>query len=278
MLTPSLIIGGLVFVYGTVIGSFLNVCIHRIPREESVISPRSRCPECRKPIPAWHNLPVISYLILRGRCAGCGKPISLRYPAVEILTGLILTGLYLKYGIGAAFFINSFFCCLLTALIFIDLDARILPDVITLGGIGAGLLCSPWQDPAFLDLKLGFLPPGGVLQSWVNPLAGSLAGILFGAGFLWSVAWIYLKLRKIEGMGFGDIKMIAMIGAFIGWKLTWFTILGGSLIGALGGGAFILLKGRDGRYELPFGTFLGIAAILAVFCGADIISWYFDRL
>ncbi len=278
MLSPSIVIGVVVFLYGTVIGSFLNVCIHRVPRGESIVKPRSRCPGCGKQIAAWQNIPVLSFLLLRGRCGSCGQPISWRYPAVELLSGLLMTGLYLKYGLSYPFFVNSLFICLLIILIFIDLDLRILPDVFTKGGIIAGLLLSPLQDLAFMDMGLIPRTVNSLARGIGNPIISSLAGIIFGAGFLWGVAWLYLKLRKIDGMGFGDVKLIAMIGAFIGWKLTWLTILGGSLLGALLGGGYMLLKGKGQRYELPFGTFLGMAAILAVFFGPELIDWYFSRL
>lgn len=276
MLTPTVIIIAIVFLFGAVIGSFLNVCIHRIPLGESIVRPRSRCPGCRTPIPAWLNIPIVSYLVLRGKCSSCGLPISWRYPAVEILTGILLTGLFLVYGFSSPFFVNSVFFSLLVILIFIDLDERILPDILTLGGIGAGLILATLQDPGFFPMKNIFLLEIPVLQTIANSLLGSFLGILFGAGFLWGVAWLYQKLRKIQGMGFGDVKMIAMIGAFTGWQLTWLTILVGSLVGALAGGIYMLLKGRDGKYELPFGTFLGFAAILAVLFGTDIINWYFN--
>jgi len=172
--------------------------------------------------------------------------------------------------------VNSLFFSLLVILIFIDLDERILPDIFTLGGIGAGLILSPLQDPGFLAMKIPFLPVSEFLQSVGNPLFSSVLGILFGAGFLWGVAWLYQKLRKVQGMGFGDVKMIAMIGAFTGWQLTWLTIFGGSLVGALAGGFYMFLKGRGRKYELPFGTFLGFVALLAVLFGKDILRWYFD--
>lgn len=276
MLTPTVIIIAIVFLFGAVIGSFLNVCIHRIPLGESIVRPRSRCPGCRKPIPAYHNIPIFSYLILRGKCSSCGLPISWRYPAVEILMGILLAGLFLVYGFSSPFFVNSVFFGLLVILIFIDLDERILPDIFTLGGIGAGLILAPLQDPDFFPTGNIFLLEIPILQTMANSLFGSLLGILFGAGFLWGVAWLYQKFRKIQGMGFGDVKMIAMIGAFTGWQLTWLTILIGSLVGALAGGIYMFLKGRDRKYELPFGTFLGFAAILAVLIGTDIIDWYFN--
>ena len=252
--------------------------MHRIPRGESIVRPRSRCPDCLEPIPAWCNIPIVSFLILRGRGRCCGKPISLRYPGVEAGTGFLFTGLFFLYEFSPPFFVNSIFFSLLLILIFIDLDERILPDIFTLGGIAAGLLLAPLQDPGFFSMKIPYLPDSFIFQAVLNPMFNSLLGILFGAGFLWGVAWLYQKLRKVEGMGFGDVKMIAMIGAFTGWQLTWLTILMGSLLGALVGGGYIFLKGRGSKYELPFGTFLGIAAILAVYAGTHIINWYFGRL
>ena len=278
MFTPLVLISAIIFLYGAVFGSFLNVCIYRVPRGESIVRPRSRCPGCKKPIPAWLNIPILSYLLLRGKCRNCGQPISLRYPFVEALTGLIATGLFLVYGFSSPFFVNSVFCCLLVVLIFIDLDERILPDIFTKGGIVAGLLLAPLQDSSFFTMKIPFLPDSTFLQNVADPLYSSVIGILFGAGFLWGVSWLYLKIRKVEGMGFGDVKMIAMIGAFTGWQLTWFSILFGSLIGSLLGGTYMLLKKKGSRFELPFGTFLGMAGILAVLFGMDIINWYFGKL
>ena len=278
MFTGSVSLVAIVFIFGSAIGSFLNVCIHRIPLGESVARPRSRCPECRRPIPAWHNIPVLSYLFLRGRCSNCGRPISWRYPAVEMVTGFLAAGLFLRFGLTPSLLVNALFVCLLIVLLFIDLDKRILPDSLTLGGVVIGLVLSPWQNQEFLNLRIIRSSAYPLLEFIMNPLISSVAGILFGAGFLWGVAWLYLKVRKKEGMGFGDVKMIAMIGAFTGWQLTWLTILLGSLLGAVAGGGYMYLKGRDSRYELPFGTFLGIAAIVAVFYGPGIISWYFSKL
>ncbi len=278
MFTPFFLVSAIIFLFGAVFGSFLNVCIYRVPRGESIVKPRSRCPGCKQPIPAWLNIPILSYLMLRGRCRNCGQSISLRYPLVEALTGLIATGLFIVYGFSSPFYVNSVFCFLLVALIFIDLDERILPDVFTKGGIVAGLLLAPLQDSRFLAMKIPLLPESTFLQNVGNPLFSSVIGILFGAGFLWGVSRLYLKFRKVEGMGFGDVKMIAMIGAFTGWQLTWFSILFGSLIGSLLGGAYMLLKKKGSKFELPFGTFLGIAAILSILFGIDIINWYFGKL
>lgn len=278
MFTGSVSLLAIAFVFGAAIGSFLNVCIHRIPLGESVARPRSRCPECRRPIPAWHNIPVLSYFFLRGRCSSCGRPISWRYPAVEMVTGLLAAGLFLRFGMTPSLLVNALFVFLLIVLLFIDLDKRILPDSLTLGGMVIGLVLSPWQHQEFLNLRIIRSSGYPLLEFIMNPLISSVAGILFGAGFLWGVAWLYLKIRKKEGMGFGDVKMIAMIGAFTGWQLTWLTILLGSLLGAVAGGGYMYLKSRDSRYELPFGTFLGIAAIVAVFYGPGIISWYFSKL
>ncbi len=260
----------LVVIAGLVFGSFLNVCIYRIPRGISVVTPGSRCPHCGRSIRPWENIPLLSYLLQRGRCRGCGQPISWVYPTVELMTGVCFLALYLRFGLVPAFFLDAGSFCLVVALMFIDLFDRILPDLLTLSGIVAGFVLSPFQSPEFLH-GIGSLSWGGpVFGSYLN----SALGILFGGGFLWLVAWAYLKLRRIEGMGFGDVKMMAMVGAFLGWQFSWLTILLGSLLGALLGGLYIWLAGRNRRYELPFGSFLGLAAIVVTLGGPAFVDWY----
>ena len=265
---PAVVV--LVVIAGLVFGSFLNVCIYRIPRGLSVVLPSSRCPDCGRVIRPWENIPLLSFLLQRGRCRGCGRPISWVYPTVEAMTAVCFGLLYWKFGLAWPFFLNAAFFCLIVALIFIDLFDRILPDVLTLGGTVLGFLLSPFQSPEFLH--------GTGSVAWGGPIAGSYLnsalGILFGGGFLWLVAWAYLKLRKIEGMGFGDVKMMAMIGAFLGWQFSWLTILLGSLLGALLGGFYIWLAGQNRRYELPFGSFLGLAAMVVTLAGPAFVHWY----
>lgn len=260
------------FLGGVIIGSFLNACIYRIPRGISVISPGSQCPRCQRPIGPLENIPVLSYVLQAGKCRGCGGAISPVYPIVEILTGILFLLLYLQYGFHAPFFLNAYFFSLLVALMFIDLFERILPDKLTLTGMMMAFFFSPLQDPALL------LGPGSVglsspiLAAYVNSALG--AGV--AGGILWAVGWFYLRLRKIEGLGFGDVKLMGMVGAFLGWQYAWLTILLGSLTGALIGGGYMLLTGHGRRYELPFGTFLGGAAILVALWGPTALAWYLD--
>ena len=252
---------------GLLVGSFLNVCIFRVPRGGSVVSPRSSCPACGHAIRAWENIPIISYLWLAGKCGGCRAPISWVYPLVEALTGTLFLLLFLKFDLSPPLFVNVFFFCALVVLVFIDLHERILPDVITLGGAAAGILLSPFQADEIL--MASDVP-------W--KLLASLVGGFLGGGVLWLVAFAYFKIKKIEGMGFGDIKMMLMVGTFLGWRLTWLTIFLGSALGALIGGGFMLMMGKGKRYELPFGSFLGVGAVLATLYGMQLIGWYFaDR-
>jgi leader peptidase (prepilin peptidase)/N-methyltransferase len=263
-----------VVLFGLVIGSFLNVCVHRIPRRQSVVRPRSRCPQCGHAITAWENIPLVSYLLLRGRCSKCRSRISWVYPAVEALTAGLFYLLFLKYGFGSAFWLNAVFFSLLIALTFIDLYHRILPDVITLAGTAVGFLLVPLQSAEF------FTKPA---TSWLGDVITaryfeSFLGIVLGGGLLWAAARLYLAVKKVEGMGLGDVKMMMAIGAFIGWRFAWLTVFLGSLVGAVVGVIFIYAAGRDRRYELPFGSFLGIAAVVATLWGQDIIDWYVNLL
>lgn len=261
--------------FGLVVGSFLNVCIYRLPRGESVVLPRSRCPHCQSAVKAWQNFPLLSYLLLAGRCAVCRKRISPFYPLLELLTAGMFLLFFLKFGFSPAFLVNLLLGCILIILIFIDLFQRILPNVITLPGIALGILLSPLQSREFLDGSgVQFISQG----FWLQAVLGSLLGVALGGGVLWLVAALYLKWRKFEGMGFGDIKMMAMVGAFLGWKYAWLTIFTGSLLGALVGSAYILVSKRGARYELPFGTFLGLGAILVIMKGPQFVSWYFDLM
>jgi leader peptidase (prepilin peptidase)/N-methyltransferase len=240
------------FPFGLIFGSFLNVCIHRLPLRESVVWPASRCPHCRTELKARDNIPLLSYLILRGRCRACGKRISLQYPIVELLTGLVFFSAFLLFE-PPLVFQRVLFACTMIVLFVIDLEHRILPDVITLPGIAVGFLAS------------FFMPPG-----WVN----SLVGLALGGGSLWLMAEVYYRVRHEEGMGFGDVKMLAMIGAFLGWKLVLLTLVLSSFIGSIVGVAIIALKHGDMKYALPFGTFLAIGAIVAAVVGDQIVSWY----
>jgi leader peptidase (prepilin peptidase)/N-methyltransferase len=242
------------FIFGLVIGSFLNVCIHRLPSSESIVHPRSRCPQCGHPIRIYDNVPVLSYLLLRGRCRDCGARISRRYPVVELLSGAFGAMAVARFGLGwQALLIYALIAAFLVVT-FIDLDHRIIPDVITLPGIPIGLAAS--------------FGPG-----LISPLE-ALIGMLAGGGSLFLVAWGYQLITKREGMGGGDIKLLAMIGAFIGWKGVLFTMFTASLTGTLAGMALIFRRRGDMKLAVPFGPFLAVGAIAYLFLGPELISWY----
>jgi leader peptidase (prepilin peptidase)/N-methyltransferase len=240
----------LVLAAGLVIGSFLNVCIHRLPLGESVAFPGSRCPRCGTPIRWYQNVPILSWVFLRGRCASCRERISLRYPAVEALGGGCLLGTWLAYGPGAAFAVAAPFALMLIVLFFTDLDHGLLPDVTTLGGFALGAALA-WFNP--------FLGGEGVRR-----VALSLGGAAVGSGVLWVIGAIYGRLRGVEAMGMGDVKMMAMVGAFTGPRGVLFTLLVASVAGAAVGLALIPLRGRSLRDTLPFGCFLAPAAFVAL--------------
>ena len=262
---------------GLAIGSFLNVCISRIPLDQSVVSPRSRCPQCKKPIGSFDNIPILSYIVLGGRCRNCKKKISIRYPLIEALTATVSALIYLKFDIGFEWAVYFLFCAALIALAFIDADHRILPDVITLNGLWIGIAISiflwmPGPLIARLLQGVGVTDPGPRLVSIVS----SLIGAAIGGGLLWGVREAYFRVRGVEGMGFGDVKMMAMVGAFLGTALTLFTILVGSVLGSVIGIVVMRFAGKDRDYELPFGTFLSLGAILAVLYGNELIRLYLN--
>ncbi|MCI0402413.1 MAG: prepilin peptidase [Acidobacteria bacterium] len=267
-----------IFIFGLCVGSFLNVCIHRLPKSQSVVTPRSRCPGCGRPIAAWDNVPLLSYLLLRGRCRNCRVPISIQYPLVELLTGLSALMVYVRFDMSVAGLKAMLLACALLVLIVTDLRERLLPDRITFPGMAVGLLFALWIPvgdglAALLARWLGFMLP---------PLAASLGdallGAALGAGILFGLGELWLRLRGVEAMGMGDVKMMAMVGLFFGPKLTMLTLLLGSLGGSILGSLFILLARKDTRYELPFGTFLGAAALVALFWGEQLISAYLTLL
>jgi leader peptidase (prepilin peptidase) / N-methyltransferase len=269
----------LALVLGLVIGSFLNVVIIRFPQGGSITFPRSRCPNCKELIHWYDNVPILSYVFLRGRCRRCKKRISARYPFVEGLTGVVSVLLYLKLGLTIEWAIFLAFSATLIVLAFIDLDHRILPDRITLNGIWIGILVNVYlAQPSPLVSRL--FRSAGV--EGANPrviaLVGSVLGAVVGGGLLWGVAEAYLRLRGIEGMGFGDVKMMAMIGAFLGAPLALLTIMIGSILGSIVGLLFIRFAHKTREYELPFGTFLSFAGIIAVLYGEDLVRWYVDHL
>jgi leader peptidase (prepilin peptidase) / N-methyltransferase len=239
--------------FGLAIGSFLNVCIYRIPAGVSIVTPPSRCGACGKELRWYHNIPVVSWLALGRRCGFCRAPISWRYPAIELLTAIVFALHGLVFEPGPLLGVRLVFAAVLIVLAFIDIDHRILPDSMTLTGIPLGVLASVW------------LPPG-----W----RASLIGILLGGGSLWLIAEGYYRWRKVEGMGMGDVKMLAMIGAVLGWRAVIVTLVLASCSGALVGVA-MLSRAKDGmKYALPFGTFLSAGALAASLVGEPLVDWY----
>ncbi len=237
------------FIFGAVVGSFLNVCIYRIPDNESIIKPLSRCPHCKKPIRFYDNIPIISFLILKGKCRDCGQKISWRYPLVELITGLLALLLFIKLGLSLQFLAAFVFTAVLIIITFIDLDHQIIPDVLTLPGI-----------PIFLLAGIFIM---GV------PWHEALIGVLAGGGVLFAIAFVYEKMTKREGMGGGDIKLLGMIGGFFGWKALIFILLMSSLAGAIIGIALMIIKKQDMKYAVPFGPFLAAAAVAYIFWGEE---------
>jgi leader peptidase (prepilin peptidase) / N-methyltransferase len=258
----------LAFLFGLLIGSFLNVCIHRMPRDLSVVRPRSHCPACKAMIAWYDNIPLLSYAILRGRCRHCGARISPRYPMVELLTGILFAAVVLRFGVGPQAGKLCLFAALLVGLIFSDLECLILPDEFTLGGLAAGLALS-WFIPLGDDAGRALLWILGVepAERWLSPVEAALAAAL-PAGMLWLGGWIFEKVRHKEGLGLGDVKLIAMVGAFLGLRGVLLTLLAGSVAGSILGLLYIKLARKDAAtYELPFGTFLGAAALAVAFWG-----------
>ncbi|HUS10632.1 MAG TPA: prepilin peptidase [Pyrinomonadaceae bacterium] len=267
-------------VVGAIIGSFLNVVIHRVPRDESVVLPGSRCPSCGAVISFYDNVPVLSYLMLGGRCRSCKVHISARYPAVEVLTALLWLAVVWRQGVSFALPFDLIFVTAITALIFIDAEHMILPNVITYPGIVFALVARiviPFLmgRPYFDDLPMLM---GGMLAGmplWAASLTGALIGALVGGGSLWLMGWTWEKLRGIEAMGLGDVKMMFMVGAYLGWRLTVLNIFLGVFSGSLIGIALMARQGkRNMQMLLPFGVFLGIGAIAALLFGSQIVEWY----
>jgi len=272
---PETVIGAFVFTFGLVIGSFLNVCILRIPEEKSIVSPPSACPKCGKGIRPYDNIPVISYLILRGKCRSCKTRISPIYPLVELLTAIVFFACYRAFGLTVDTLKWCTFSAILIVLVFTDLRERVLPDVVNFGGFAAGLVFSLLMRPEDGTARgLAALLSLYHLPVRVYSLLDALLGAAAGAGILWLVMEAYFRVRKREGMGLGDVKMMLMAGAFLGIKRTFLTIFAGSLLGTVLGLAFILARGKQRDYELPFGSFLGAAALLVVFFGTPLVNWY----
>lgn len=252
----------LIFIYAVVVGlcvgSFLNVCIYRLPASKSIVHPGSECPECGKGIRFYDNIPVVSYLILRGRCRNCHTRIPFRYALVEIITGLCAFFVVFKFGTSIQSLIYFVFIAALIVVVFIDIDHKIIPNRITLPGIPVCFAAS-------------FALPDVSVQE-------SLLGILAGGGSLFVIAWGYKKITRKDGMGGGDIKLLAMIGALIGWKGVLFTIYFASIIGTCAGLVIILQRRKNLKFAIPFGPFLSLGATIYIFFGEVITEWYFRLL
>jgi len=252
-LTPDAIALVVLSFLALAVGSFLNVCIHRIPKHLSIISPGSSCPQCGYALRWFDNIPVVSYAVLRGRCRGCGAGISIHYPVVELITLAVFLVHYAVFGWSALLVVRLLFACALIVLFAIDLEHHLLPNVITLPGIGAGLLFST------------VLPPG---------LEAALIGTLVGGGVLWLIGEAYYRYAGQEGMGGGDVKMLAMIGAFLGWKLVLVALVLSSVTGSVIGLLVILSRRGTMKQALPYGTFLALGGLVASLIGERIVAWY----
>ncbi len=242
---------------GAVIGSFLNVCIYRIPLKRSVVFPASACGNCGRQLSWFENVPVLSWAVLGGRCRTCKSSISIRYPIVEALTAVMFAALWWYYGPGVPLASRLIFGCLLLVLFAIDLEHHLLPNVLTLPGIVIGFAFSFFGEPGWMS---------------------SLIGILVGGGVLYAIAEGYYRIRHEEGLGMGDVKMLAMIGAFLGWKLTLVTLMMSSIAGSIVGVGLIAAQRGGMKYALPFGTFLAMGAVLADTIGPGVLTWYIGLL
>lgn len=262
----------LAFLGGLLAGSFLNVCIYRLPRDLSVVRPRSFCPNCEKQVAWFDNIPLLSYVLLQGRCRHCQHAISARYPIVELMTGAAFLVAVATYGLTWPAAKFGLFSAILITLIASDIEERILPDEFTLGGLAIGLVLS-----AFVPLHAGlaqFLLPPNWSDRWMS-VAEAVLGAGVSSGAIWLVGELYYRIRHREGLGFGDVKMVAMIGAFLGLQGALLTLMFGSLLGAVAGLIFILLTGKNAStYELPFGSFLGMAAMVVAVFGEIVVAWY----
>ena len=270
----------LMAVLGAMIGSFLNVVIHRLPLEQSIVFPNSSCPKCHNAIKPYDNIPILSFLALRGRCRSCGARISPRYPAVEALTAALFAAVTWHDGLSFALAFDLAFTASLIALVFIDAEHMILPNAITYPGmifalvtrLGVPYLAGPthFEDlPQLVSVLPAKLPLAAV------SLIGALIGALAGGGSLWLMGFLWEKVRGVEAMGFGDVKMMLMVGTYLGWRLTILTILLAAFTGSLAGIALMLQRGqRNMQMMLPFGIFLGIGSIASLLVGTRLIEWY----
>jgi len=279
---PEFIAYIFIFVFGACIGSFLNVVIYRVPNEKSLMG-SSKCPKCDSAIKFYHNIPILGWLMLGGKCSNCKEPISMRYPAIELLTALVFCLVYWQIGMTAYLFVALAFTAAMLALIFIDAEHMILPNVITYPMFAIALIVRAVYPVVFPEVIFSdtVFAPISYLQGypmWVVSLAGASFGALIGGGSLWLVGAIWKALRGVEAMGLGDVKLLFGIGALFGWRLTVLTIFIGAFTGALAG--VVLLsrqKDKDLQTQIPFGIFLGIGSIAAMLFGDQMIAWYLNK-
>jgi leader peptidase (prepilin peptidase)/N-methyltransferase len=266
---------GIVLLFGLIVGSFLNVCIARIPLESSIISPPSHCPRCNTPIRWYDNIPLVSFAVLRGRCRTCGQRISWRYPLVELLNGLLFLWAIIEFGFTGEAILVMALCSTLVVITFIDLDHQIIPDVITYPGMVIGLGVAPFfMSTLAVPLSFGLgtvLPPMG---QYGTAFLNAFIGLVLGGAPLYLIGLLWEKLRKVEAMGGGDVKYMSMVGSFLGWKGAFLTIMLGAVSGSIVGVALILLKKHRADNVIPFGPFLAFGTLLTLFRGPEIIAWY----
>jgi leader peptidase (prepilin peptidase)/N-methyltransferase len=268
-----------IFVLGAAIGSFLNVVIHRVPNEESIVFPNSACPKCGKAIAGYDNIPIISWLLLRGKCRSCKQPISVRYPAVELLTALSFVLVFWKLGIDALLPLGLIFVAVTIALMFIDAEHMILPNVITYPFFVFAFLVRIIYPVAFAtvfsDMAIAPMTSMAGYPDWSVSLAGAVLGALAGGGSLWLIGEVWKRARGVEAMGLGDVKMMLGYGALLGWRLALFSIFLAAFAGAVIGIAVIAKqKDKDLQAQIPFGIFLGIGSVIAFLFGEQMIAWY----
>lgn len=266
----------LAFLFGLLVGSFLNVCIHRLPIHESVVSPRSRCPRCAAMIAWYDNVPLISFAMRRGRCRNCKAGISWRYPFVELATGCLYVLIACEFGFGLDALKAAVLTSMLVVLFFTDLEHLLLPDPVTLGGLAAGIAFSPFVPlrPGLADV--GYLFAGSRPAPFAVSVTESvLAAVVFG-GALYVLGEAFYRLRGVDGLGLGDVKLVAMLGAFQGTSETLLILLAGCLLAILGGAVAVLVRGASWRTPLPLGSYVSAAAIGSVFVGGTILNRYWE--
>ncbi len=270
-------------VFGTIIGSFLNVVIHRVPNEESIVFPNSACPNCKNAIKFYDNIPVLSWLALGGKCRKCKNPIAWRYPAVELLTGFVFLVVFWQIGLNWYLPVCLVFSATIISLIFIDAGHMILPNVITYPMLAIALVIRITfpiifgNTIFFSDTFIAPLVNSG-LPMWLNSLVGAILGGLAGGGSLWAIGELWKRLRGIDAMGLGDVKMMFGVGALLGWRLTLISIFIGAFTGAVGG-VLIMIKDREKgmQAQIPFGIFLGIGSLVSMLFGDQLLTWYVDK-